>query len=248
MSNVTSSPAAATLAASSACSFLHGTAFAEAFREGGQDALRRAFNTAMAAPCAAMPDALICQSDKHREQICAEWFMRRGACGDNLVEYRTQNRQLCAATQAVATDYPELDTTRSGAPASQIPPPPSLATLQSQMEEMRVRCETANVPLFQSMHGQARREFPTDATQADAAVERALSTTMQSFCETVRAHPDASVQAAFPMCADRTAQAATCAGWFLDARCDGPANREFAETHPALCAAARRARLPVSER
>jgi hypothetical protein len=257
-----------TIAASSACGFLHGTAFAEAFRQGGQDALRQSFNSAMAGPCAMMPDADICQSDKHREQICADWFMKRGPCSDALVEFRTQNRQLCAATRSVALDYPEIDTTagagrRAGAAgeagqaeaageaAAAAADPVPISAIRAKADEMRLRCESANVPFFQSMLGQARAQFPDDPDQASAAADRAFSSTMAGFCEMVRGHPDENVRLAYPMCADRSSQAAACAGWFSAARCEGPANREYAEAHPALCMAARRAALgngpPVSE-
>jgi hypothetical protein len=99
---------AAVLYAQNMCGFANTTAFAEAFRDGGLEALRRSFNTAMAGPCAALGDTTICSSDRHREQICAEWFMRRGPCGNSLVEFSAQNPQLCAAAQSVAVDYPEL--------------------------------------------------------------------------------------------------------------------------------------------
>lgn len=233
------------IAAASACGFLHGTAFVEAFRQGGQDALRQSFNSAMAGPCAMMPDADICQSDKHREQICADWFMKRGPCSDALVEFRTQNRQLCAATRAVALDYPEIDTTagagrRAGAAGEAADPVP-ISAIRAKADEMRLRCESANVPFFQSMIAQARAQFPDDPDQASAAAERAFSSTMAGFCEMVRGHPDENVRLAYPICADRTSQAVACAGWFSAARCEGPANREYAESHPALCMAARRA-------
>jgi hypothetical protein len=229
--------ASARLQAASACAFLHGTAFAESFREGGQSTLRRAFNTAMAAPCAMMPDADICQSDKHREQICADWFLRRGPCNDALVEYRTQNRQLCAATRGIATDYPEIETVRSGAPsdsAQEAPPaPPTISAIRRGLDEMQLRCASANLPLFQSMHAQARREHPGDVREAEAALDRAFAATMHPFCEIVRSHPDPTVAAAYPMCADRRSQAAACARWFMDARCEDPDG-----PHRALCLAA----------
>jgi len=99
---------AAVLRAQNVCGFSHATAYTEAFRDGGLDALRRAFGTSMAGPCADLPGATICRTDGHRQQICAEWFMRRGPCGNGLIEFAAQNPELCAAARSVAVDYPEL--------------------------------------------------------------------------------------------------------------------------------------------
>jgi hypothetical protein len=106
--NAAQADPAAVLYAQSACGFLHTTAYTEAFRDGGLDALRRAFNVSMAGPCMSLGGTTVCSSDAHREQMCAEWFMRRGPCGNVLAEFATQNPQLCAAARSVAVDYPEL--------------------------------------------------------------------------------------------------------------------------------------------
>lgn len=99
---------AAVLQAQNVCGFSHATAYTEAFRDGGLEALRRAFNTSMTGPCVDLQGATICSSNAHREQICAEWFMRRGPCGNGLIEFAAQNPELCAAARSVAVDYPEL--------------------------------------------------------------------------------------------------------------------------------------------
>lgn len=104
----------AVIDAASACGQLHTTAFADAFRRDGDEGLRRAFSTAMQGPCQVAADAgqgslRMCRTELHREQICADWFLKQGPCRDALsADYRARNPGLCEATAFIATDYPEL--------------------------------------------------------------------------------------------------------------------------------------------
>jgi hypothetical protein len=95
---------------------MHSTAFGEALRTGGLDALRQAMGTSMEAACQAIKSGpyheSMCQTAKHKEQMCAEWFVRQGPCSDSLVDFSARNRQLCSAALSIATDYPEIQTRR----------------------------------------------------------------------------------------------------------------------------------------
>jgi hypothetical protein len=142
----------------------------------------------------------------------------------------------------------------------------TLESLRRQMAEAQLRCESANVPLYQSFYAQAVRDASQSASQGVsqsasqgvsqsasqgvspeareaqgvAALERALAGTLDAVCARVRAQGDEALQAAFPACASREAQLQTCASWLSAARCEGPANADFAAAHPQLCATASR--------
>jgi hypothetical protein len=126
----------------------------------------------------------------------------------------------------------------------------TLESLRRQMAEAQLRCESANVPLYQSFYAQAVLDASRGAGQAVspeareaqgvAALERALAGTLDAVCARVRAQGDEALQAAFPACASREAQLQTCASWLSAARCEGPANADFAAAHPQLCATASR--------
>lgn len=111
MSGASGGSHAAVVYASSACSNLFVTSFADAFRSGGEAGLRGAMLAAMAGPCAELSgeDLRMCRTDGHRVQICADWFVQKGPCNDAVAaDYRVRNQGLCESAMAVARDYPEL--------------------------------------------------------------------------------------------------------------------------------------------
>jgi hypothetical protein len=134
----------------------------------------------------------------------------------------------------------------------------SIETLRRMMAEAQMRCESANVPLYQSLYAQATAEGGRSrtgqaATAADTApspeareargidaLERALAGTLDGVCARVRQFEDEAVRGAFPACATREAQLQTCASWLAAARCEGAQNADFAAAHPQLCAVAAR--------
>jgi hypothetical protein len=120
-------------------------------------------------------------------------------------------------------------------------------TLRRLLAEAQLRCESANVPLFQSLYAQAERARRPEQ-EAAAALERAMAGTLDGLCERVRQFSDEAVLAAYPACASREAQLQTCASWLAEARCKGPGGFEFASAHPQLCAVAAKNALLAPER